>query len=95
MFIDSIGNKTENLPLFASNLATRIRNSKYTPATVECRGLPYLDLCDKVKVNVKIGNDKQAITTRVINRTMNGIQGLMDTIKGTGTYNTKNIQSNN
>lgn len=84
-----------DLRLMALNISNNINNSKYTPATVECRGLPYLDLCDKVKVNVKIGNDKQAITTRVINRTMNGIQGLMDTIKGTGTYNTKNIQSNN
>lgn len=95
MFIDSIQNKSANLFDVAQNITTNISSSEYTPATVECRGLPYLDLCDKVKVNVKIGNDNQAITTRVINRTMNGIQGLMDTIKGTGTYNTKNIQSNN
>ncbi len=100
MFIDSIQDKSK-LSSVSENISKQINDpelrisSAYTPATVECRGLPYLDLCDKVKVNVKIGNDKQAITTRVINRTMNGIQGLMDTIKGTGTYNTKNIQSNN
>jgi hypothetical protein len=100
MFIDSIQDKSK-LSSVSENISKQINDpelgisSAYTPATVECRGLPYLDLCDKVKVNVKIGNDKQVITTRVINRTMNGIQGLMDTIKGTGTYNTKNIQSNN
>lgn len=94
MFIDSIQD-IGDLYYIPQKISEQIEGSKYTPATVECRGLPYLDLCDKVKVNVKIGNDKQAITTRVINRTMNGIQGLMDTIKGTGTYNTKNIQSNN
>ena len=94
MFIDSIQDKSD-LYFVPARISEQIEGSAYTPATVECRGLPYLDLCDKVKVNVKIGNDNQAITTRVINRTMNGIQGLMDTIKGTGTYNTKNIQSNN
>lgn len=57
-----------------------VRTQTYRPASIDCKGLPYIELGDRVRVNVK--DDK--ILTYVLNRTLTGIQALRDTYSADG-----------
>lgn len=57
-----------------------VRTQSYRPATIESKGLPYVELGDRVKLNA--GDDE--ILTYVFNRTLTGIQALRDTYTADG-----------
>ena len=57
-----------------------VRTQSYRPASIESKGLPYIELGDRVKVNVK----DDEILTYVFNRTLTGIQALRDTYSAEG-----------
>lgn len=56
------------------------RTQSYRPASIESKGLPYIELGDRVRVNVK----DDEILTYVFNRTLTGIQALRDTYSADG-----------
>lgn len=57
-----------------------VRTQSYRPASIESKGLPYIELGDRVRVNVK----DDEILTYVFNRTLTGIQALRDTYSADG-----------
>lgn len=57
-----------------------VRTQTYRPASIESKGLPYIELGDRVRVNVK----DDEILTYVFNRTLTGIQALRDTYTADG-----------
>lgn len=57
-----------------------VRTQSYRPASIESKGLPYIELGDRVRVNVK----DDEILTYVFNRTLTGIQALCDTYSADG-----------
>lgn len=57
-----------------------VRTYSYRPASIENKGLPYIELGDRVRVNVK----DDEILTYVFNRTLSGIQALRDTYSADG-----------
>lgn len=59
---------------------TVVRTQSYRPAEISSKGLPYIELGDRVRVNVK----DDEILTYVFNRTLSGIQALRDTYSADG-----------
>lgn len=57
-----------------------VRTQTYRPASIDCKGLPYVELGDRVRVSVK----DDEILTYVFNRTLTGIQALRDTYSADG-----------
>ena len=57
-----------------------VRTQSYRPASIDCKGLPYVELGDRVRVNVK----DDEILTYVFNRTLSGIQSLRDAYSADG-----------
>ena len=52
----------------------------YRPLNVDCKGLPYVELGDRVSLNI----DGYNLITYVFNRTLTGIQALRDTYSAEG-----------
>lgn len=57
-----------------------VGTQSYRPCEISCKGLPYIELGDRVLVNV----DEDEILTYVFNRTLTGIQALKDTYSADG-----------
>ena len=64
----------------ATNIYNEIKNLDYDPASVDCVGLPYLEVGDSVIINT----DKYLVKTFILRRTLSGIQALKDQLTADG-----------
>lgn len=64
-----------------------IRGRYFTPCTVDCIGMPYLEAGDYVEIVTSEGN----IGTFVLSRTLKGIQALRDTFSASGDEISKGV----
>ena len=62
----------------AANILSEIGEVAFTPARLECKGLPYIECGDIFLANTRIN----AVTSYVLERTLVGIQALRDTYTG-------------
>lgn len=58
-----------------------ISTISYRPAEISCKGLPYLELGDRVSLDVQNNNN---VTIYILKRTLTGIQSLRDTYSADG-----------
>lgn len=75
----ALGN--DNIPQMAQNLASAINGLDYRPSELECVGLPFLQLGDWVLASGK----EDAIFMPILERTLSGIQMLIDQYEAKGT----------
>ena len=71
---------------YADNFLTAIKDIKYYPYQLECRGLPYIEVGDYI-VFSPINDDKGSspIKVPILTRTLTGIQSLKDKYEAKGT----------
>lgn len=62
----------------SDNILREVGDISFTPATLNCKGLPYIECGDIVLANTRIN----AVTSYVLERTLNGIQALTDSFVG-------------
>ncbi len=62
----------------AANILDEIDEVGFTPAYIDCNGLPYVECGDIILTNTRIN----AISTYVLERTLSGIQALKDSLGG-------------
>lgn len=62
----------------AANIVSEIGEVAFTPARLECKGLPYIECGDIFLANTRIN----AVSSYVLERTLVGIQALRDTYVG-------------
>lgn len=67
-----------NANLASQNILQEVKDISFTPATLNCKGLPYIECGDIVLANTRIN----AVTSYVLERTLNGIQALTDSFVG-------------
>ncbi len=74
------GKSAVELLNIAQSLLPYISGRIYKPATLECYGMPWLEVGDAIRVRTR----DDMVETFVMNRIMKGTQALMDTIEATG-----------
>ena len=62
----------------SQNILQEVKDISFTPATLNCKGLPYIECGDIVLANTRIN----AVTSYVLERTLNGVQALTDSFVG-------------
>ena len=74
------GLSSANLSAVAINLYNTIQGLWYTPAQVECVGLPYVECGDFILMGARLS----IVRAYVLSRTLKGIQALVDTFSADG-----------
>ena len=69
-----LGNATQA----AANIISEIGEISFTPARLDCKGLPYIECGDIFLANTRIN----AVTSYVLERTLTGIQAIRDSYVG-------------
>lgn len=62
-----------------------IKNLSFTPATIKAKGLPYLECGDIIVSNTRVN----VVQSYILNRTLDGIQNLIDTFDSDSTQERK------
>lgn len=84
------GRTTEELVSIAGNILSNINEIAYTPATVGCVGMPWLECGDMISVVTP----RKTITLPIFTRTLTGISALRDSYQANGSNKfTQNVNS--
>lgn len=75
------GKTTQEMSIVATNLLNAIDNISFVPVRIQCIGNPCVEVGDRVEI---VKSDHESIETIVLNRTMKGLQFLMDDIIAEG-----------
>lgn len=75
------GLNTDELNQVAANLLPLIQGITYTPLSLKKRGNPCIEVGDYISIHV---NDNRIIRAYILDRTLNGIQSLKDSIVADG-----------
>ena len=75
------GKSTEQLVTMAGNVLNNINEISYTPASISCVGMPWLECGDVVK----FVTDRKTVIFPIFSRTMSGISALRDAYQANGT----------
>lgn len=74
------GKSASELTTIGNNLLNAIKNRYYRPATVECKGNPFILLGSPIRISTTY----RGIVTYVLERTLKGIQSMKDTYVARG-----------
>lgn len=74
------GLSAQNLKAIATNLLNTVQGLWYTPSSIKCVGLPYVECGDFVLMSARLS----IVRAYVLNRTLKGIQAITDSYKADG-----------
>lgn len=74
------GDSTSQLVTKATNILNNIKEISYTPASITCVGMPWLECGDVVS----FVTDRKTVTFPIFSRTMSGISALRDSYQANG-----------
>lgn len=74
------GDSTSQLVTKATNILNNIKEISYTPASITCAGMPWLECGDVVS----FATDRKTVTFPIFSRTMSGISALRDSYQANG-----------
>ena len=75
------GKSTEQLVTMAGNVLNNIKEISYTPASISCVGMPWLECGDVIKFIT----DRKTVIFPIFSRSMSGISALRDAYQANGT----------